>query len=69
MNVMTMTDTSLMKAAIVTGPGAMVTEARPLPQPGQRPSWCAPLKKRLYRGGWEQKMRGRRRRRAVPAVR
>ncbi|MCF6368610.1 MDR/zinc-dependent alcohol dehydrogenase-like family protein [Rhizobium halophilum] len=35
MNVMTMTDTSLMKAAIITGPGAMVTEARPLPQPGQ----------------------------------
>ncbi|HEX2146588.1 MAG TPA: L-iditol 2-dehydrogenase, partial [Pseudorhizobium sp.] len=34
MNVMTGLHTSLMTAAIVTGPGAIVTEARPLPQPG-----------------------------------
>lgn len=34
MNVMTMPGTAMMEAAIITGPGAMVTEARPMPEPG-----------------------------------
>ncbi|MFN7025024.1 MAG: MDR/zinc-dependent alcohol dehydrogenase-like family protein [Pseudorhizobium sp.] len=35
MNVMTRLDAGLMRAAIVTGPGTIVTEARPLPEPGR----------------------------------
>ena len=34
MNVMTRLEADQMQAAIVTGPGTVVTEARPLPQPG-----------------------------------
>lgn len=36
MNVMTRLDADFMQAAIVTGPGTMVTEARPVPEPGTR---------------------------------